>query len=122
MSNNKHAKYSNFQKTCEKMPKSKINHGPYSIYNCDKSSNDFRCLSNLAIRKAFAKGNLHFYPYLQPGYQICSPHYTAIVENQLPEPISMLAQAFIPTLLVKLSIGDQIKQMTSVLYTKRHDN
>ncbi|RIB02682.1 hypothetical protein C2G38_2149885 [Gigaspora rosea] len=123
MSNNKRAKYSNFQKTRDKMPKSKINHGPCSIYNCNKSSNDFRCLSNLAIRKASAKGNLRLYPYLQPGYQICSPHYTAIVENQLPEPTSAPAQAFIPTTLpVKPSIGDQIKQMTSVLYTKRHDN
>ncbi|CAG8826175.1 12855_t:CDS:1, partial [Gigaspora margarita] len=98
MSNNKHTKYSNFQKTCEKMPKSKINHGPCSIYNCDKSFNDFRYLSNLAIRKASAKGNLYFYPYLQPGYQICSPHYTAIVENQLSEPTSAPIQAFIPTL------------------------
>ncbi|CAG8455052.1 21251_t:CDS:2 [Dentiscutata erythropus] len=105
MSNNKRAKYSNFQKTRDKMPKSKINHGPCSIYNCDKSSNDFRCLSNLAIRKASAKGNLRLYPYLQPGYQICSPHYTAIVENQLPEPTSAPAQAFIPTTLpVKPSI------------------
>ncbi|CAG8857368.1 27193_t:CDS:2, partial [Gigaspora margarita] len=50
-------------------------------------SNDFQYLSNLAIRKASAKGNLRFYPYLQP--------------------------AFIPTLPVKPSIGDQIKQMTS---------
>ncbi|CAG8791474.1 33823_t:CDS:2, partial [Gigaspora margarita] len=69
MSNNKRAKYSNFQKTCEKMPKSKINHGPSS-----------------------AKGNLRFYPYLQPGYQICSPHYIAIVKNQLPEPTSTPTQ------------------------------
>ncbi|RIB27235.1 hypothetical protein C2G38_2161136 [Gigaspora rosea] len=61
-------------------------------------------------------------PYLQPSYQICSPHYMAIVENQLPEPTSAPAQAFIPTLPVKPSIGDQIKKMTSVLYTKRHDN
>ncbi|CAG8482014.1 hypothetical protein C2G38_2207238 [Gigaspora rosea] len=101
------------------MPKNKINHGPFSIYNCDKSSNDFRCLSNLAIRKASAKGNLRLYPYLQPGYQICSPHYTAIVEHQLPAPTSAPAQAFIPTSPIKPSIGDQIKKKkTSVLYTK----
>ncbi|CAG8779729.1 15755_t:CDS:2, partial [Gigaspora margarita] len=47
---------------------------------------------------------LRLYPYLQPGYQICSPHYTVIVENQLPELISAPAQAFIPTLPVKPSI------------------
>ncbi|CAG8812734.1 23296_t:CDS:1, partial [Gigaspora rosea] len=68
------------------MPKQKINHGPCSVYNCVKSSNDFRCLTNLAIRKASTKGNLQLYPYLQPGNQICSPHYTAIVENQLSAP------------------------------------
>ncbi|CAG8779685.1 1585_t:CDS:1, partial [Dentiscutata erythropus] len=57
--------------------------------------------------KASAKGNLQLYSYLQAGYQICSTHYIAIVENQLPVSISMPAQSgFLSTLLVNLSLGD----------------
>ncbi|CAJ0825461.1 12181_t:CDS:2 [Entrophospora sp. SA101] len=46
------------------MPKSKLT-SPCSIHNCDKNSNNFRCLSDRAIEKATTKGNLQRYPYLQ---------------------------------------------------------
>nr|CAG8641355.1 11079_t:CDS:2 [Entrophospora candida] len=39
------------------MPKSRLT-GPFSIHNCDKNSNNFRCLSDKAIEKATTKGNL----------------------------------------------------------------
>ncbi|CAG8618886.1 15924_t:CDS:2, partial [Dentiscutata erythropus] len=93
------------------MPKSKINHGPCSIYNCDKSSKDFRCLSSLAIKKASIKGNLRSYPYLLPGYQFCSPHYTVIVENQLPTPAPAQNESYneasTPTLPINLLLEDK---------------
>lgn len=65
------------------MPNSKLT-GPCSIHNCDKNSNNFRCLSDRAIEKATTKGNLRRYPYLQQNHQVCFPHYMAIVENPPP--------------------------------------
>lgn len=62
------------------MPKKKVNIGPCSVHNCTKNSNDFRRLSDMAIRKASAAGTLQQYSYLQPGQQICLPHYMVIVE------------------------------------------
>ncbi|CAG8766237.1 11446_t:CDS:2, partial [Dentiscutata erythropus] len=72
-------------------------------------SKDFRCLSSLAIKKASIKGNLQSYPYLLPGHQICSLHYTAIVENQLPTPAPAQNESYnevsTPTLPINLSLG-----------------
>ena len=77
---------------------------------------------SLAIKKASTKGTLQQHPYLQIGQQICSAHYTAIVENRVPKRNESNGEAIIPALLSKLSLGDQIEKMTDVLYARRHDS
>ncbi|CAG8507935.1 4757_t:CDS:1, partial [Racocetra persica] len=64
------------------MPRQKINNRPCSIYNCDKYQANFRCLTQLAIRKAIVKQTIQQYPYLQIGQQVCHSHYMVIVENE----------------------------------------
>ncbi|CAJ0831879.1 186_t:CDS:2 [Entrophospora sp. SA101] len=79
------------------MPKPKLT-GPCSIHNCDKNSNNFRCLSDRAIEKATTKGNL----------QKISLFTTRLTTFSTLSDINLL-------------FGDKIKKMITVLYSKRHD-
>ena len=101
------------------MLRQKTNNGPCSVHNCDKNSYSFRCLTKLAMNKALVKGIIQQYPYLQTGQQVCNAHYMAfVIENERTEH----EKAPIPSLSVKLLLGDCIKKMTTVLYKKRQDD
>ncbi|CAG8505159.1 755_t:CDS:2 [Cetraspora pellucida] len=99
------------------MPRQKINTGPCSIYNCDKNQDNFQCLTQLAMKKAFDKKTIQRYPYLRVGQQVCNSHYMIIVKNGYTEHKS----ASVPNSSTKLSFGDRIKKMTSVLYKNRQN-
>ncbi|CAG8674114.1 25154_t:CDS:1, partial [Racocetra persica] len=94
----------------------KTNNGPCSVKNCDKDPNIFRSLTQLAMRKANANGTIQWYLYLQLGQQVCNSHYMFIVEN---EPTHEHKDSPTPNLSNKLSFGDRIKKMTTVLYQRR---
>ncbi|CAG8695201.1 19193_t:CDS:2 [Cetraspora pellucida] len=89
------------------MPKQKINNSLCSVKNCDKDSNIFQCLTQLAMKKAIANSTIQQYLYLQ----------LVIIENKpinKDKPISNLPN--------KLSLGDQIKKMMAVLYKIRQES
>ncbi|CAG8626337.1 15481_t:CDS:2, partial [Dentiscutata erythropus] len=60
---------------------------------------NFRCLTQLAMKKAFDKKTIQQYPYLRVGQQVCNSHYMIIVENRYTE----YKSASVPNSSTKLS-------------------
>ena len=60
------------------MPKLKLT-SPCSVYNCDKISNNFRCLSEKAIEKVTIKENILIYN--QVNLCIETKYYYIILTN-----------------------------------------
>ena len=63
------------------------NLGPCFIYNCQIESDQYRGITNNALKKAKEKGTFNQHNYLEVGKQLCYPHYFNIIEpdrNKLP--------------------------------------
>ncbi len=63
------------------------NLGSYLIHNCQIKSDQYRGITNNALKKVKEKGTFNQYNYLEVEKQLCYSHYLNIIEsnhNKLP--------------------------------------